>query len=91
MKTQTLKMLEMILNADTSVSDAQKLQAIKILGQKPDIPVKIYLAQQEVAQTLSVSRQTVHNMVKQGVLNPVDINRQGLMRYRLDELQKLGC
>ena len=91
MKAQTRRMIEMVLDADDSVSDSQKSQVMEILGRKPDTPVKSYLTQREVAQSLSVSRQTVHNMVKQGILHPVDINGQGLMRYRMEEIHKLGC
>jgi len=89
MKIQTKKLMEIILNADGGVSNVQKKQVMRILECKPNIPIKIYLTQQEVAWALSVSRQTVHSMVKQGILHPLDINGRGLMRYRLDELRKL--
>jgi len=89
MKSQTKKIIKLLLDADETVSGIQKAQVLKILEQKLARTIKIFLTQREAAQALSVSRQTVHNMVKRGVLHPVDISGQGLMRYRMDDLQNL--
>ncbi len=60
------------------------------VNRAPFLPDKIFLTQHETAHVLSMSRQSVRNLVLKGVLHPVGINGQGLMRYRVQDLKALG-
>ena len=90
MKKQTKQFIEMALTSDETVSGEHKRLVMEAVDLEPYLPDKIFLTQHETAHVLSMSRQTVHNLVKQGILHPVDINGQGLLRYSVEELKSLG-
>lgn len=90
MKKQTKQFIEMALTSDETVSGEHKKQIMEAVNLEPYLPDKIFLNQNETAHVLSMTRQTVRNLVKQDILHPVDINGQGLLRYRVDELKSLG-
>lgn len=90
MKKQTKQFIEMALTSDETVSGEHKKQVLAAVNLEPCLPDKIFLTQHETAHVLSISRQSVRNMVIQGVLHPVDINGMGLMRYSVEELRVLG-
>jgi len=90
MKKQTKQFIELALTSDETVSGEHKRLVMEAVNPEPYLPDKIFLNQNQTAHVLSMSRQTVRSLVKQGVLHPVDINGQGLFRYSVEELKHLG-
>ncbi|MDP8217787.1 MAG: helix-turn-helix domain-containing protein [Candidatus Theseobacter exili] len=73
MKSSTKAIIEVALSGDPSVSSGQQDSVLAILGKKTPPSVPLLLKQGDVADILSVSRQTIHNMVKDGLIHPVVI------------------
>ncbi len=90
MKKQTKQFIDMALTSDETVSGEHKRLVMEAVNLEPYLPDKIFLTQHETAHVLSISRQTVRSLVKQGILHPVDINGLGLLRYSVEELRALG-
>jgi len=74
MKKQTKQFIDMALTSDETVSGEHKRLVMEAVNLEPYLPDKIFLTQHETAHVLSISRQTVRSLVKQGILHPVDIN-----------------
>lgn len=73
MKETTKQIIEAAMTGDATISDRQRDSVLAMLQKTTPPLVPLLLKQSEVAQLLSVTRQTVYNMVKQGLLNPVEI------------------
>ncbi|MCF8131361.1 MAG: hypothetical protein K9N10_22860 [Deltaproteobacteria bacterium] len=90
MKAQTKMFIEMAINSDSTVSGEHRDRILKAVNAIPSLPDKVFLNQRETAYVLSVTRQTVGNMVKNRRLKPVDITGTGLMRYPMEQIRKLA-
>ncbi|MFC1498333.1 helix-turn-helix domain-containing protein [Verrucomicrobiota bacterium] len=104
MKSEIKSAIELILKSDKSISARQRQTAIAILegsmipaGLKAKDKFPPLLKQREVAEFLSVSRQTVRRLTNEGILNPVKLrsghgtNRSGdLFRYPRTEVENLA-
>ena len=87
-KKGTFDIIDAVLKNDSGVSDLQRDQVRAILSEKR-VPVEPkVLKQKEAAKWLSVSKSTMYNLVKTGVLIPVVIG-DGVKRYRVSDLEKI--
>ena len=73
MKQGTKIIIEAALSGDSAISHQQQESVLAILEKKSPPVTPLLLKQSEVSRLLSVARQTVHNMVKDGLLHPVVI------------------
>ena len=83
------KIILEMLELDQSISSAQKSQIESILRNKLTSQHPILLKQREVAQLMSVSRQTVYHLKKLGVIRPIRITSEGCERYKRQDILDL--
>ena len=82
------KIILEMLELDQSISSAQKSQIESILRNKLTSQHPILLKQREVAQLMGVSRQTVYNLKKSGLITPIQVTSSGCERYKRDDILK---
>ena len=88
-----LKAVKAILEADVTVSDEDKATVISILSgrrtQTSSNRMPLLLSQCAAAEYLGVSRQTIYRLVKEGVIEPVQVC--GYPQYRRADIESLAC
>ena len=90
MKDNTKLMIELALEGDSTVSSARRQAILSAISSEIEQLPAAFLTQAEAARELSVTRQTVRNLVKAGKLHPIEITPGGLLRYRREEILTLG-
>lgn len=83
-KPYTQRLIEVTLNGDPTVSDLERESVIAVLNknQPPSLPE--FIKQCDVARILSVSRQTVREMVRNRSIQPVYLTPTLIRYYRKD-------
>lgn len=89
MHRQTKHLIELALKADPSVTGVHYARIMEAVNMEHPLPDKLCLTQREAAYVLSMSRQSVRNLVQKGVIQPVDISGEGMLRYPLKQLVDL--
>jgi len=77
------------MKADHSVSGIHFAKVMEAVDEERILPEKLCFTQRETAYVLSMSRQSVYSLVRKGILKPVDISGEGMLRYPKKQLEEL--